>query len=251
MRHRGLRCPGVLAARHAPAGAGTLGAVGQRQHQRHLCRRAAGGPDRDHGGMPGPARPRLGRAAPELHRQRGPAPDRGQAGGRGRHGRLAPAGLRRGRRRSLRRGSSTACRRIARRAARRERRPAGRRRRRAARGPVRGPLAGAAGRAVRELRHPERQRHAARLLPPVRSHLRGRDPDEEVAARRRLGSRVARPGGGRRGAVRQARRGDQLFRPAGQLPRRRHLGDRRRRALRAGPPRDAALVRAVASADAA
>ena len=119
------------------------------------------------------------------------------------------------------------------------------RRRRPGRDPVRGSLAGAEGRAVRELRHPERQRHAARLLPPVRPHLRGRDPDQEVAARRRLRPRTPRRGGGGRGAVRQARRGDQLLRPVRQLPRRRHLGDRRRRARRAGPPGDAALVRAL------
>src|SRR5579863_8587118 len=112
-----------------------------------------------------------------------------------------------------------------------------------------GPLAGAAGRAVRELRHPERQRHAARLLPPVRAHLRGRGAGQDVAARRGLRSRPAGRGGGGRGAVRQAGRGDQLLRPARPLPRHRHLGDRRRRALRQGAPGDAAVVRAVAPAD--
>ena len=102
------------------------------------------------------------------------------------------------------------------------------------RDPVRGPLAGAAGRAVRELRHPERQRHPARLLPPVRPHLRGRDPGQEMAAGRGLGPRTARRGGGGRGAVRQAGGGDQLLRPARQLPRRRPLGDRRRRRTTSG-----------------
>ena len=131
-----------------------------------------------------------------------------------------------------------------------DRGPAGRRRRHA-RDPVRDPLARAERRAVRELPHPERQRHAARLLPPVRAHLRGRGADEEVADRGGLGPRAARRGGGGRGAVRQARRGDQLLRPAEQLPWRRHLGDRRRRAHRADPPRDAAVVRAAEPADAA
>ena len=63
-----------------------------------------------------------------------------------------------------------------------------------------------------------------------------------MAAGRGLGPRTPRRSGGGRGAVRQAGGGDQLLRPARQLPRRRPLGDRRRRALRAGPPGDAALV---------
>ena len=46
-------------------------------------------------------------------------------------------------------------------------------------------------------------------------------------------------------------RGDQLLRPAAELARRRHLRHRRRRALRADPPRDAAVVLAAAPADAA
>ena len=89
------------------------------------------------------------------------------------------------------------------------------------------------------------------LLPRVRPHLRCRDPDQEMAPGGRVRPRAARRGGGQRGAVRQARRGDQLLPPAEQLTRCGHLGDRRQREHRDDPPCDAPLVFAAAPAHAA
>ena len=211
MRCRDPRRSGVAVPRGAAAGAGALGAGRQWQRQRPLRRGRAGGPHRNPAGMPRTARRSRAWARAHLLRPR-------DATGARRHG--TAAGGRHG-----------------------GRRPTG--------NPVCGALAGAEGRTVRELRHLQRQRHPTRLLPAIRAPLRRRCPDEEVAPRRGLGSRPAGPGRVGRGAVREARRGHQLLCAAAQLPRRRHLGDQRRRARRADPSRDAALVRLDASAHAA